>query len=128
MRAVSCVLVGALGLLAVAGCGGPGGVRVAGKVVKDGAPVAPGDGETLTVKLSDGKDTYTSNAGADGTFTALKPSGDPIPAGRYKVSWVYMRSADPYTKKKAFKYGKENAEEWDVSPSAADFTLDIGRK
>lgn len=51
--------------------------------------------------------------------------GGPVPAGTYKVSYVYQSAADPYKKKAGLKYGKDVPEPWDVSPSNSSFTLDI---
>jgi hypothetical protein len=130
MRALSFFLAGVVAVVA-AGCGGgTAGVVVDGKVVKNGAPFGPDEGETLTVKLAaaSGKDTFTANASKEGTFTVQAPAGGGIPAGKYKVSWVYMRSADQYTKKAAFKFSKDNADEWDVSSSNRSFTVDVGQK
>jgi hypothetical protein len=128
MRALSFFLAGLLTVAAVGCGGGTDGVVVEGKTVKNGAPFGPDEGETLTVKLDGGKESYTANASKEGTFAIQKPAGGGIPAGKYKVSWVYMRSEDPYTKKAAFKFSKDNAAEWDVSSSNRSFTVDVGQK
>ncbi len=127
MRAICVFLFGAV--VMAAGCGGAGGVTANGKVVKGGAPFAVPAGETVAITLTadDGKTTYNTFAAADGTFTVQKPSGAPIPAGKYKVSYVHSATPDPYTKKAGFKFAKDVPEGWDLTTSTP-LTIDLGTK
>lgn len=130
MRVLSLLRVGLVVLLA-AGCGnGDSGVKIEGRVTKNGAPLTLEEGEsvTITLKSEDGKSTYTSGVAPDGTFSIQKPAGGPIPPGKYRVHYVDQLAPSPYTKKTGFNISKDLPEPWDVSSSSSSFTLDIAKK
>lgn len=128
MRSMGLFLVGVV-MVVLAGCGDGtgGGVTAKGQVVKDGAPVKLEDGEVVSITITNGKDTFNTNAFPDGNFSIQKPGGGPIPGGKYKVSFVHQRSADPYKKTAAFM-NKKDIGEVDISSSNSTVKVDIGGK
>lgn len=126
MRSICLFVVGFLAM-AVIGCGGVAGVKVGGKVVKNGAPHTLSEGEGISVNMvsSDGKASWSGQVQKDGSFTF----GESVPAGKYSVNYVYYQPATA----KAAKGGPttptsvEIKEPWQVSPTTASFTLDIGK-
>jgi len=128
MRSTGLFLAG-IALIGLAGCGDgtSAGVAAKGQVVKGGAPVKLEDGEVVSITLTNGKDTFNTNAFPDGNFSIQKPGGGGIPAGKYKVSIVHQRSADPYKKTAAFSHKKDGGEV-DISASNATVKVDIGGK
>ncbi|HEX4614163.1 MAG TPA: hypothetical protein VH092_38630 [Urbifossiella sp.] len=129
MRAMGFFLVGFMAVAAVGCGGGDDGVKVSGQVVKNGAPYTLADGEAITINLTsaDGKTTCTTSAQNDGAFSVQKPSGGPVPAGKYKVSYTFNQSSAPGAKKTFTKTVTKNADDWDISPTNASFTTDIGK-
>jgi hypothetical protein len=92
------VVAAALCLLA-AGCG-DGKLRTAGRVVKDGRPLVPKDGESIRVTfvpiLPDGKppaDHYFAEFNpADGTFRPAGKDKKGMPPGKYRVAVEYKKN------------------------------------
>jgi hypothetical protein len=118
-----------LTLLAVVGCGGGDKVvPVEGTVTKHGAPITFGDSEGVTITLTSGSSTYTTNVDEKGGFTVQRPEGGGIPAGKYKVKYVHYQNASPYSKAKPFRNEKQLPEEWDVSGSGNKYTIAIDTK
>lgn len=128
MRSTGLFLAGVV-FFGLAGCGdGTGGVVSAkGQVLKGGAPVKLEDGEVVSITITNGKDTFNTNAFPDGNFSIQKPGGGPIPVGKYKASFVHQRSADPYKKTAAFK-NKKDIGEVDISSSNPTVNVEIGGK
>lgn len=112
----------------MSGCSGGGGIDAKGQVVRNGAPVQLEDGEVVVITVTNGKDSFTANSFPDGRFSVQKPAGGPIPEGKYKVSFVHQRSADPYTRKAGFKKSGTLAEEWNLTTANASLKVDIGVK
>lgn len=126
MRSFGLFVVGFLAM-AVVGCGGLAGVKVGGKVVKNGAPYTLSEGEGISVNMvsSDGKSAWSGQVQKDGSFTF----GESVPAGKYKVNYVHYLPASA----KSAKGGATSPptldikDAWEVSSSSTSFTLDIGK-
>jgi hypothetical protein len=77
--------------LLVSGCGGGDkGVKVEGRIVRDGQPLATAEGETLNLsfagKNAKGEDAvYPAKVNSDGSFVVEGAGGKGIPPGSYKV-------------------------------------------
>lgn len=116
--------------LAAAGCGG-GGVKVDGKVVKDGAPYTLGEGEGISINLTpeSGGTAVGGQVDKDGSFKISGLEGAGVPNGKYKVSITHYPPAGA----KGGKGGppmpttKSLSETWDVSSSNHTFTLDMAK-
>jgi hypothetical protein len=130
MRAIGLFLAGLVAAVCT-GCGEGGeAVKVTGQVLKNGASYTLADGEAITINLisTDGKSTCSTGVQPDGTFSVQKPSGGPVPVGKYKVSYIHNRSsAQGASKTFTNSVKKTVAEEWDISPSSTSFTLDISK-
>ena len=69
----------------IAGCGGPGLLKVSGKITVDGAPAV---GAVLLFHPMDNKDASIASgvAGSDGTFTLTSGIIPGVSAGKYAIS------------------------------------------
>ena len=126
MRSICLFLVGFLAM-AVIGCGGVAGVKVGGKVVKNGAPHTLSEGEGISVNMvsSDGKSAWSGQVQKDGSFTF----SESVPAGKYSVNYVYYQPASAKTAKggPTTPASVEIKDAWQISPTSTSFTLDIGK-
>lgn len=122
------ILAVCLGIAPASGCGGASGVDARGQVVKGGAPVKLNNGEVVTITVTNGKDTFTSNSFPDGNFSVQKPAGGPIPEGKYKVSFVHQKAPDPYARKPGFRKARNLPGEWNLTTANASLKVDIGVK
>lgn len=125
MRSRSPVLILAVALCAVVGCGG-GGVEVTGKVTKGGAAFVPAEGEGVSITLTsdDGSTVCSGTSEKDGSFT-IKATGDKsVPPGKYKVTVTH------YLPKQngagaSVPTPKTYPEDWTVSADSKSFNLDM---
>jgi hypothetical protein len=121
-----CLVLGSVVCLALAGCGGGGGVPATGKVVNGANPYAPGEGESVNVSLaSDSGAGGGGTSGKDGTFTLKANDGKDLPPGKYKVSITIYKAASgkggppaPVTK----PYG-----DFELSSSNNVLTIDLSK-
>ena len=113
------------------GCGisSPPSAVVKGTVTKEGGGAFKlGDSEALTITLKGEKETFAASVSDGGDFSVQKPSGGGIPPGKYKVSYVYSRTASPYNKKPPFRLAKDLPDEWNITESSAPFTFSVPAK
>jgi hypothetical protein len=95
------MLVAACTAFLFLGCGGPKGVRLQGKLVKDGMAYTPPQGATLSLSFTGAAqgavDTYAATVNpADGTFVVNGVKNAGIPPGKYKVMMnLAPESTDP---------------------------------
>jgi len=121
-----CLVLGSVLCLALAGCGGGGGISATGKVVNGANPYTPGEGESVNVTLSsDSGAGGGGTSGKDGTFTLKANDGKDLPPGKYKVSITVYKAADggkappaPVTK----PYG-----DFELSSSNNSLTIDLSK-
>ena len=122
------------------GCGaGKVGVKIEGKLTKDGAAVQLQQGEMLHLslqsKVSSGESAiYPAKFNpADGSFVVEGPDGKGIPPGTYKVSLsVTSGATDPAgltkMKKLAQQFKSINGKEFDVgSESKQTIAIDVAK-
>jgi hypothetical protein len=92
----------ALGVL-VSGCGGSGKLQTRGRILKNGAPYVPPDGDivrVMFVPIADGKgkvtDFHMANFNPeDGTFQAAGKDLKGVPPGKYRIAIEHLhRRAD----------------------------------
>lgn len=92
----------ALGLL-VSGCGGSGRLQTRGRLLKNGAPYVPPEGDivrVMFVPMPTGKEKVTDFHAAlfnpeDGTFQAAGRDGKGVPPGKYRIAIEHLhRRAD----------------------------------
>jgi hypothetical protein len=100
MRLTIYLLVGLLPVVTAAGCNGSGKYQTRGRVLKDGAPLVPDDGEFVRVTfvpiLAPGErptDYYTAAFNpTDGTFQAAGKDGQGVPPGKYRIAVEHFRN------------------------------------
>jgi hypothetical protein len=93
------MVVAVLSLLA-AGCGGDGRLRTQGRLMKDGQPLVPKEGESIRVTfvpiLPDGKppaDHYHAEFNrTDATFVSAGKDKQGMPPGKYRVAVEYKKN------------------------------------
>jgi hypothetical protein len=135
LHAARFVLVSAAIILP--GCAGKGGVKIEGKLTKDGGSVQVKQGEILHLSL------HSKVAGgvpaiypaklnpADGSFVVEGPDGKGIPPGTYKVVLnVTSGATDPAGLARMSKIGQQfkaiNGKEFEVGSEAGqNVTIDV---
>jgi hypothetical protein len=132
MRPILCALAAALLAVTASGCGSPM-LKTKGRVVKDGAPLVPGQDEIVRVMfvpvLEKGevvKDYYMAQFNpADGTFQVVGKDGKGMPPGKYRISIEHLR------KKKDLLNGAFDSEASpfvrEVNASTPELVLDLAR-
>lgn len=112
--------------LALAGCGGGGGVAVDGKAVNGANPYSPEADGDMTINLGAAGKSYSGRVQPDGSFKITAAEGGNVPPGKYAVT------ATRYPKPGQVKPGQPPMpanykldESWDVSSSNQHFTLDV---
>jgi hypothetical protein len=133
-------IVLACAALLLGGCDtSPSGVKVAGKLVKNGQPYTAQQGETLSMSLSGkgfkGEDQSFPAAvnATDGSFTVNGPNKKGIPAGKYAINInCTVEGSDPKSLEKAAARSKEfnaiNGKEVEVTKGGSqNVTIDIAK-
>jgi hypothetical protein len=142
MRRLLCSrrLIPACVVLLFLGCGPAGGVKLQGKIVKDGQPYAAPSGETLTLSLN-GKDAEGKAAiypaavnSSDGTFDLKGTNGAGVPPGTYQINLsTSTASTDPAALNKMDelkqKFAAVNGKDCVIAAGDAGktITIDIGK-
>jgi hypothetical protein len=89
-----------LGVVLLAGCGGPALIQPRGRLLKGGAPLPLKDSEHVTIffvpVVAEGRphpgENYAARYNrADGTFQATGKDGKGLPPGKYKVTVGHFR-------------------------------------
>src|SRR6516225_5026206 len=89
----------ALGLL-LSGCGGSGRLQTKGRILKNGAPFLPAEGDivrVMFVPIPEGTERVTDFHAAifhpeDGTFQAAGRDGQGVPPGKYRIAVEHLRN------------------------------------
>ena len=120
----------ALGVL-ISGCGGPGRLQIKGRVLKNGAPYLPPDGDIVRVMFVPiSKERVTDFHAAtfnpeDGTFQVMARDGKGVPPGKYRIAIEHL-----HHRADIFK-GRGDAErspfECEVNTSADEVTIDLAK-
>lgn len=113
-------------LFAATGCGS-GGVEVSGTVTKDGKQYTLAEGENINIALQGDGATGSATVSQDGSFTAKRSDGKPLPPGSYKISVTRYTAAAGGKGPPSRPDTKNAGETWDVSSSNKTFTLDLGK-
>jgi hypothetical protein len=121
----------------LSGCGGGDkGVKVEGRIVRDGQPFAAAQGETVNLSFA-GKNAkgeeavYPAKVNADGSFVVDGPGGKGIPPGSYKLRLnVGSEGSDPASLAKLEKTNQQfaridNKECQVTSESNQKLTIDV---
>jgi hypothetical protein len=81
-----------LTLCCLAGCGGGGGVKLQGRLIKDDKPLAGGESNPLSVTFRGGAvdptdpgKSFDAVVDAEGAFVVEPPDGKGVPPGKYRV-------------------------------------------
>jgi hypothetical protein len=121
-----------LGLL-ISGCGGSGRLQTRGRILKNGAPYLPPEGDivrVMFVPIPDGKEKVTDFHMAnfnpdDGTFQAAGRDLKGVPPGKYRIAIEHLhRRADIF--KGAFD-AERSPFVHEVNSSTAEITIDVGK-
>ncbi len=126
--------------LLLCGCGGGSkGVKVEGKLLKDGQPFKAQQGELLSLSFR-GKDAKGSDVicpakvASDGTFTVAGPKGgDRVPPGNYKINLsVTLQGTDGASLAKAATINEQfsliQGKEYEVTAEPTQtVTIDVGK-
>jgi hypothetical protein len=133
MRITRGVVVAALGLVVLSGCG-DGRLNARGRILKGGAPFTVPEEDYIRVTFfpvtengTPPKNTYAADFnGADGTFRAAGPDGRGIPPGKYRVALEYLRG-----RKDLFKGaydGDRSPYVFDVSAGMSEMVIDVAKR
>jgi hypothetical protein len=131
MRRIGLLAAALLVALAAGGCGKTM-LKTKGRVVKDGKPFLPGEGEFVRVTfvpLADGDrpaDYYVAEYNrADGTFQVAGKDGKGMPPGKYRVAVELDR------KRKDLLGGKYDADRspfvFDVDGRTSEIVIDLDK-
>jgi hypothetical protein len=132
MRATVGLLTALVLLVMAAGCGS-GKLRTRGRVLNNGAPLVPAEGDIVRVTfvpLPEGggraMDFYTARFNpADGTFEAAGKDGQGVPPGKYRIAVEHLR------KRRDLLKGAFDAERSpfvrEISSSSEELTLDLAK-
>jgi hypothetical protein len=120
-------------VLTISGCGGADRLQTRGRILKDGQPFRPDEGDVVRVMFvpipADGgraTDFHMAEFNAtDGTFRAAGKDLKGIPPGKYRVTVEHLR------KKKDLLKGAFDAENSpiirEINSTAEEVTIDLAR-
>lgn len=119
-------------ILLLAGCGGPKGFKVGGKVVSGGAPLKISDKGMLQVRFLDASDPNpqpfpTKVNMSDASFQVSGKDGGGLPAGKYKIA---VELIDPYPGKDKLKgqfANDKTTQTVDINGNKEDIVIDVGK-
>jgi hypothetical protein len=130
------LLVAACVAVLLAGCGGGRGIKVEGKVLRDGKPYTPQQGLKLNLSLNgtgsgNQATTYPATVADDGSFVVDGPKGAGVPPGKYTINAnLTPEGTDPDSLSKAQKASAAlaaiNGKECEVA-AGRPITIDIGK-
>jgi hypothetical protein len=128
------LLIAALGLLVLCGCGGDGRLNARGRIVKGGTPFTVPEDEYVRVTFfpvtADGsppRNTYAASYnGTDGTFRAVGPDGKGIPPGKYRIAIAHEgKRKDQFN---GAYDGDRSPFVFDIDSSTKEMVIDLDRK